>query len=75
MSKLEEKFRDYVYWSDDRQDIIKQCVEIAEQECIGFGEWMNSHTNDDFRYGKFRGMDTKQIFQLYKKSKENDTQL
>ena len=55
MSKLEEKFREkiesctckecgaiYGYDEHDKMilDSAKQCVEITEQECIGFAEWI-----------------------------------
>lgn len=72
MSKLEEKFKETLYSFFEythNEECAKQCAEITEQECIGFFEWYTKQKPFCFKI-----TDTiKDAFQLYQKSKENET--
>jgi len=95
MNKLEEKFKKVIpihvtqreteeSMSIKRNlaiDAAKQCVEITEQECIGFAEWINIESyicsTNELWYQMSDGITddgitTQTLFQLYLKSKENE---
>lgn len=78
MTKLEEKFKEIFSFVGLRENelnhIAEKCAEIAEQECIGFDEWIhyNSKVYPDGWHYKGDAYTTKQLFQLYQKSKENE---
>jgi len=46
-----------------------ECVEQADRYAIRFAEWCNSHSDDDFRYGKFKNKTTEELLLIFKKEK------
>lgn len=83
MNKLEEKFKEATkqyYENYDVDAYYKQCAEITEQECIGFAEWKDKNyffSDVDFSFilngEKCKEKTLPELFQLYLKSKENES--
>jgi len=50
-------------------DNAHECVEQADRHAVRFAEWCNSHSDDDFRYGKFKNKTTEELLLIFKKEK------
>ena len=63
MNKLEEKLEEAITSYSINSGVVSKCVEITEQECIGFKKFCETTP--------ISGSDER-LFQLYLKSKENE---
>lgn len=67
MNKLENIFLPYCdHEFANREDNATNCADEADKYAIEFCEWCNSHSDDDWKYGKFKNKTIIDILKIFK---------
>ena len=70
MNNLAKRFLPYGdHEYANREDNAANCADEADKYAIEFLEWSNSHSDDDFRYGKFKNKTTEELLLIFKTEK------
>lgn len=71
MTELARKFLPYCdNISADVECNADNCVDVADTYAIEFLDWCNSHSDDDWFYGKFRDKTTRDVLLMFKEEKK-----
>lgn len=70
MNELASRFLPYCdHEYANREDNAWNCEDEADKYAIEFLEWCNNHSDDDWKYGKFRNKTSQEILLIFKKEK------